>query len=289
MAAIRTILVTGATGQQGGAVARRLLAKGQNVRLLTRSPEKAKELMGRGAEVARGDFENPESLKEAITGVDGVFLMGTPFDRGPEAEVRQGKAVVTACWKAGESPHIVYSSVCGANLGTGIPHFESKARVESYLKETGQTCTILRPVWFMENFSSPWLYPSIERGVLATPIRPERRLQMVALSDIGEFASEAFLRPKEFIGKEIDLAGDELAMEDIALQISCAMNREVRYEQIPEEKAESAVGRDFAQMYRWFNRQGYQVDIDELQNRWEIPLTRFSRWLGRSQLYRKAA
>jgi uncharacterized protein YbjT (DUF2867 family) len=141
----------------------------------------------------------------------------------------------------------------------------------------------------MENFSSPWLYPSIEKGVLATPIRPERMLQMIALSDIGEFAAQAFLRPKEFIGKEIDLAGDELTMEDISLQISCAMNREVRYAQIPEEKAEAAVGRDFAQMYRWFNRQGYQVDIEELQNHWEIPLTRFSRWLGRSQLYRKAA
>lgn len=289
MAAKKTILVTGATGQQGGAVARCLLARGQNVRLLTRSPEKAKELTGKGAVVVGGDFENPESLKEAVTGVDGVFLMGTPFDGGPEAEVRQGKAVVTACWKAGGSPHIVYSSVCGANLVTGIPHFESKARVESYLKETGQTCTILRPVWFMENFSSPWLYPSIEKGVLSTPIRPERRLQMIALSDIGEFASEAFLRPKEFIGQEIDLAGDELTMEDIVLQISCAMNREIRYEQIPEEKAESAVGRDFALMYRWFNRQGYQVDIEELQNRWRIPLTRFSRWLGRSHLYRKAA
>jgi uncharacterized protein YbjT (DUF2867 family) len=289
MAAKRTILVTGATGQQGGAVARCLLAKGQNVRLLTRSPEKAKELTGKGAIIARGDFESPESLKDAVSGVDGVFLMGTPFDRGLEAEIRQGKAVITACWKFGRSPHIVYSSVCGANLGTGIPHFESKARVESYLKETGQTCTILRPVWFMENFSSPWLYPSVERGVLSTPVRPDRSLQMIALADIGEFASEAFLRPEEFIGKEIDLAGDELTMGDIALQISCAMNREIRYEQIPDEKAESTVGRDFALMYRWFNRQGYQVDIEELQNRWEIPLTRFSRWLGRSALYRKAA
>jgi uncharacterized protein YbjT (DUF2867 family) len=239
--------------------------------------------------VARGDFEDQSSLKEAVRGVDGVFLMGTPFDRGPEAEVRQGKAMVTACWKYGGSPHIVYSSVCGANQGTGIPHFESKARVESYLKETGQSCTILRPVWFMENFSSPWLYPSIERGVLATPVRSERILQMIALRDIGEFASEAFLRPKEFIGADIDIAGDELTMEDITLQISCAMNREVRYETIPDDKAEAAVGGDFALMYRWFNRHGYQVDIEELQNRWEIPLTRFSRWLGRSMLYRKAA
>jgi uncharacterized protein YbjT (DUF2867 family) len=288
MAATRTILVTGATGQQGGAVVRSLLARGQKVRVMTRSPEKARELAQKGAEVVRGDFENRDSLKEAVRGANGVFLMGTPFEKGPEAEIEQGKAIVLACWKFG-APHIVYSSVCAANLGTGIPHFESKARVESFLRESGQPCTVLRPVWFMENFSSPWLYPSIEKGVLCTPVRPERTLQMIALGDIGEFAAEAFLRPKEFIDKEIDLAGDERTMEDIALEMSCAMNREIRYETIPEGKAEASVGRDFALMYRWFNRRGYQVDIEALRNRWGIRLTSFPRWLGRSALYRKAA
>ena len=288
MAGSKTILVTGATGQQGGAVARSLLAKGQKVRMLTRSPEKARELAAKGAEVARGDFEDPESLKEALKGADGVFLVGTPFEKGPEAEVEQGKAMLVACWKMG-TPHLVYTSVCAANRNTGIPHFESKARVEYYIRQTGQECTILRPVWFMENFASPWLYPSIEKGVLGTPVLPDRNLQMIALDDIGEFASEAFLRPKEFLGQEIDLAGDELTMDDITLQISCAMNRPVRYEPIPEEKAESAVGNDFALMYRWFNREGYQVNIEELKKRWGIRLTSFSRWLGKSMLYKKAA
>jgi uncharacterized protein YbjT (DUF2867 family) len=241
-----------------------------------------------GAEVMRGDFEDRDSLKEALQGVDGVFLMGTPFEKGPDAEAEQGKSLVMACWKFG-APHLVYSSECAANTGTGIPHFESKAKVEYYIRQTGQPCTILRPVWFMENFSSPWLAPSIEKGVLSTPILPDRKLQMIALADIGEFASEAFLRPKEFIEKEIDLAGDELTMADITLQISCATNRPIRYETIPDEKSEEAVGHDFAQMYRWFNRQGYQVDIDELKNRWGIRLTSFSRWLGRSMLYKKAA
>ena len=284
----QTILVTGATGQQGGAVARCLLDKGKKIRVLTRSPEKAKELSDRGAEVVRGDFEDTESIKEAIQGVAGVFLVGTPFEKGPQAEIEQGKTVVLTCWKLG-TPHVVYSSVCAANRNTGIPHFESKARVESFLRQTGQECTILRPVWFMENFTSPWLNPSIEKGVLSMPVLPGRKLQMIALGDIGEFASEAFLRPKEFIGEEIDLAGDELTMEEIALQISCASNRKIRYEPIPEEKAEAAVGEDFASMYRWFNREGYNVDIEALKNRWEIRLTSFSRWLGRSMLYKKAA
>ena len=284
----QTILVTGATGQQGGAVARCLLDKGKKIRVLTRSPEKAKELSDRGAEVVRGDFEDTESIKEAIQGVAGVFLVGTPFEKGPQAEIEQGKTVVLTCWKLG-TPHVVYSSVCAANRNTGIPHFESKARVESFLRQTGQECTILRPVWFMENFTSPWLNPSIEKGVLSMPVLPGRKLQMIALGDIGEFASEAFLRPKEFIGEEIDLAGDELTMEEIALQISCASNRKIRYEPIPEEKAEAAVGEDFASMYRWFNREGYNVDIEALKNRWGLRLTSFSRWLGRSMLYKKAA
>lgn len=288
MAGSKTILVTGATGQQGGVVARSLLAKGQKVRVLARSPEKARELAATGAEVVRGDFEDPESLKEALKGAEGVFLMGTPFEKGPESEIEQGKAMLVACWKMG-TPHLVYSSVCAANRNTGIPHFESKARVEYYIRQTGQECTILRPVWFMENFASPWLYPSIEKGVLSTPVLPDRKLQMIALDDIGEFASEAFLRPKEFLGQEIDLAGDGLTMEDIALQISCAMDRPIRYEALPEEKAESAVGHDFALMYRWFNREGYQVDIEELKKRWGIRLTSFSRWLGKSTLYKKAA
>ncbi len=288
MAGSKTILVTGATGQQGGVVARSLLAKGQKVRVLTRSPGKAKELANSGAEVLPGDFEDRKSLKDAIRGTDGVFLMGTPFEKGPEAEAEQGKSMVMACWKYG-APHLVYSSVCAANLGTGIPHFESKALVESYIRQTAQPCTVLRPVWFMENFSSPWLAPSIEKGVLSTPVLPDRKFQMIALADIGEFASEAFLRPKEFIGQEIDLAGDELTMSDIALQIACAMNRPVRYETIPEDKAEAAVGHDFAVMYRWFNRVGYQVDIEALKKQWGIALTSFSRWLGRSMLYKKAA
>lgn len=284
----RKFLVTGATGQQGGAVARCLLRKGRSVRVMTRSPEKAHELAGLGAEVVRGDFEDRESLHECLRDVGGVFLVGTPFEKGVRAEIEQGEAAVLACWRFG-TPHVVYSSVCGADRNTGIPHFESKALVERSLREVGQPCTILRPVWFMENFESPWLLPSIQDGVLATPLDPDRNLQMVSLSDIAEFASAALMQPERFIGKAIDLAGDEWTMTDIALQISCAMNRPVRYERIPDDKVEAAVGHDFALMYRWLNRQGYDVNIQRLRDEHGIPLTSFSKYLGRSGLYRRAA
>ena len=288
MAARRTILVTGATGQQGGAVARALLGKGQNVRVMTRRPDKTQDLQRLGAEVVRGDFDDPESLKAALRGIQGVFIMSTFAEKGIEAETEQGEAVVLQCWKAG-IPHVVYTSVCAAEKNTGIPHFESKARVERAIVEVDQPATILRPVWFMENFEAPWLRPSIDQGVLRTPLLPDRKLQMIALADIGEFASEAFLRPADYIGKKIDLAGDALTLPEVAARISRALNRPIRYEVLPDEKAEAAVGPDFAAMYRWFNREGYKVDIEALRKTYRIPLTSFDRYLSRSRLYHKAA
>src|SRR5512144_2827202 len=129
MATRRTILVTGATGQQGGAVARSLLGKGQNVRVMTRRPDRVHDLARLGAEGVRGDFDDHEGMKDILRGVQGVFVMGTFAEKGVEREAEQGRAMMLECWKAG-IPHVVYSSVCCADKRTGIPHFESKARVE---------------------------------------------------------------------------------------------------------------------------------------------------------------
>lgn len=288
MAGRMTILVTGATGLQGGAVARTLLSRGETVRVLTRFPQKAQELAALGAEVVRGDFEERDSLQKACRGADAVFLVATHIEKGVKAEVAHAESVISVCRRLG-NPHIVYSSVCGADRKTGIPHFESKMRIEKFLKDSGRVYTILRPVWFMQNFESQWLFPFVQKGVLSTPILRRRKLQMLDVRDIGEFASAALLRTKEFAGKEIDLAGDEMTMEDIALNLSEALGHEVRYKQIPEDKAAEAVGRDMSLMYRWFNTEGPGVDIEALRKRYGIPLTTFKEYLRRSTAYRKAA
>jgi uncharacterized protein YbjT (DUF2867 family) len=290
MAGRKTILVTGGTGRQGGAVARSLLARGQNARILTRFPdrERARDLRNLVAEVVEGDFDDPDSLKPAVRGTDGVFLMGTPFEKGVRAEIAHGRAMVLACWKFGV-PHIVYSSIAGANREAGIPHFESKHRIEDYIRQAEPPHTILRPVWFMENFGSPMLFPAIERGVLSTPLAPDTKLQMVSLADLGEFAAEAFLKPKAFLGEEIDLAGDEMTLEEIANAVSEVQGRPVRYRAIPAGRVRSAVGRDFALMYRWIEERGFGVDIEALKERREIPLTSFRDYLFRSGLAWKAA
>ncbi|OGP79742.1 MAG: hypothetical protein A2Z13_03815 [Deltaproteobacteria bacterium RBG_16_64_85] len=288
MASRKTILVTGATGRQGGAVARCLLSKGQKVRIMTRTPEKAREWGKAGAEVVRGAFDDYRSLEEAVKGVQGVFLMGTPFEADPGTEVDQGRSMVYACQEAGV-PHLVYSSVCGADKDTAIPHFDSKFEIEEYIRETGLPSTILRPVFFMENFESPWMRPSLEDGELSLPLSPQTNLQMICVNDIGEFAAEAFLDPERFLGEEIDLAGDERRIMIALSEISCTMNHPIRYERMPEEKAEEILGYDLAEMYRWLDEVGYDVDIERLRGRYWIRLTPFSRYLGKSGLYRKAA
>lgn len=272
----KPILVTGATGQQGGAVARALLAKGQQVRVMTRHPEKAASLAKAGAEVVPGDLTNQADLQMALRGIHGVFAMSTPFELGMEAEVRQGTMLADAAKQAGIAQY-VYTSVGSAHRNTGIPHFESKWRVEQYIRQIGLPATILRPVWFMENFTT-FAKPSAE-GVLTLPMKPARKLAMVAVKDIGEFGAAAFLRPKEFLGQAIDLAGDDLTMPEIVARLTHAMGRPIRFQEFPMEQAEAAMGHDLTVMFRWFNEVGYAIDIPELKRMFQMPLTTFAEWI----------
>ncbi|HEY6262645.1 MAG TPA: NmrA/HSCARG family protein [Nitrospiraceae bacterium] len=270
------ILVTGATGQQGGAVARALLGKGQRVRVMTRHPEKATSLAKAGAEIVQGDLTDHASLQTVLRGVHGVFAMSTPFEAGMEAEVRQGIMLADAA-KQADIAHYVYTSVGSAHRNTGIPHFESKWKVEQHIRQIGLPATILRPVFFMENFTT-FARPSAD-GVLMLPMNPHRKLAMVALKDIGEFGAAAILRPKEFLGQAIDLAGDSLTMSETATLLTQAMGRLIRFQEFPMDQAEAAMGHDLATMFRWFNEVGYAIDIPALKQKFQIPLTTFADWL----------
>lgn len=288
MGSRNTILVTGATGWQGGAVARCLLERGLKVRIMTRSPGGTREWKKPYVEVVRGDFDDYRTLQKAVRGIRCVFLMGTPYEYGPEREVDQCRSMVYACMEEGV-PQIVYTSVCGANRDTGIPHFDSKYDVEEYVRESGLTYTILRPVSFMENFESPGVRNSLEDGVLSLPLSPETNLQMICVDDIGEFAAGAIRNPGVFDGKEIDLAGDEREIRDAVAEISCAMNHPVRYEQMSREEALERLGYDVAVMYEWLDDVGHNVDIKGLKGLYGMRFTSFSRFLGRSDMFRKAA
>jgi uncharacterized protein YbjT (DUF2867 family) len=286
MGTIETILVTGATGKQGGAVAHCLLRRGAAVRILTRNRAKGTEWGKAGAEIAVGDLTDRASLDAALRGVKGVFLVTTPFERGMEDEVRQGRTMADAA-KAAGAEHLVYTSVGSADRKTGIPHFETKWAVEQHLRKIRIPSTILRPVFFMENFASPWMLPAIQQGTLVFPLPPDRKLQMIALQDIGAFGAAAFLRPKEFIGEVIELAGDALTLPEALEILSRTMGKPIRYAQLPDDQLESALGHDFAVMFRWFIRTGYSADIPALRTRWGIPLTRFQEVIAKASWARE--
>ena len=272
----KLILVTGATGQQGGAVARALINQGQKIRVMTRHPEKAAGLSKVGAEVVKGDLTNEANVQAALRGIYGVFAMSTPFEAGMEAEVRQGVLLADAAKEAGVA-HYIYTSAGSAHRHTGIPHIESKWEVEQHIAKIGLPATILRPVFFMENFTT-YSKPSPE-GVLTMPMRSDRKLAMVAVRDIGQFGAAAFSRPKDFLGEAIDLAGDELTIPEAAALLTNATGRSIRFQESSLDQVEAAMGRDLATMFRWFNDVGYAIDVPGLTQKFGIPLTSFPEWV----------
>ncbi len=266
---------------------RSLLRQGQKVRALTRNPSKLEGLKSLGADVVIGDSTDRSSLEKAFQGIKKIYLVTTPFEKGMESEIAQGIAVADSAKAAGVD-HLVLSSVASADKHTGIPHFETKWKIEQHIKSLGIPATVIRPVFFMDNFASPWMLPAIQKGKLALPLKPDRKLQMVSVKDIGEFVAAAFLHPRKFMGQTIELAGDELTIIEALDILSKSRSHKIQYELIPDERAESSVGHDMALMFRWFNETGYQVNISALQNRWEIPLTKF-RDFAAAPVLRKAA
>jgi len=261
----RLVLVTGSTGNQGGAVAGSLLDRGFSVRALTRDPDKpkARNLGERGAEVVRGDLDDRSSVDQALEGVYGVFSVQNSWETGYDREVRQGVMLADAAKTAGVA-HFVYSSVGSAYRETGIPHFDSKREIEEHVRGSGLPYTILRPVFFMQNWEM--MRDPILDGTLAQPLDPDKPLQQVNIEDLGAFAAIAFENPDGWIGREVDLAGDEPTMPDAAEAFSRVTGREVSYYQVPWDQFREQVGEEYAVMYEWFNEVGYEADIGALRS-----------------------
>jgi uncharacterized protein YbjT (DUF2867 family) len=274
-----TVLVTGATGQQGSPLTRLLLEKGHTVRAMTRKPEgdAAVALRDLGAEIVHGDLEDRSSLDAAVTGVDTVYGIVTPYEAGMEAETRQGINLVEAAHAAGIG-HFVYSSVGSADQKTGIPHFESKARIEERIHELGMPHTIIRPVFFMENISSPMFGSGLKDGVLAMAMPASRPLQHVNMHDLSRFAAMVVDTPERFLGRDIDVASDDVTGEHAAAVISEQIGRPVSYVETPIEALRS-FNEDFALMFEWFDRVGYRADIAGLRSEYpEVEWQTFDQW-----------
>jgi uncharacterized protein YbjT (DUF2867 family) len=276
----KPIAVVGATGLQGGATVRALLGANAPVRALARrtDSERARALSELGADLVAADLDDPDGLRAAFTGVDGIFAMTTPgYELRVDLEVTHGHAIADAA-AAASVPHVVYSSVGGAERHTGIPHFDSKRDIEEYLVARGLSTTFVRPVFFMDNFAQ-FITPTMEDGTLLVrlPLPAGIPLQMITAEDVGAVAAAAALDPDRVAGGSIEIAGDELTGEQIAEAYQHRYDVPARYEPLPIE----VLGGDADQraMFEWLaHRPAWQADF--AATRALAPRTKtFEQWL----------
>jgi len=272
----KDILVLGGTGRQGGAVAKELLKHGEyNVRLFVRDTnnEKAKKLEKKGATLVKGDFMSKESLTEAMKGAYGVFSVQNYWETGKEKEIEAGLNVIQAAKEVGGIRHFIYSSVCCADKNTGLPHFDSKCQIEQHLVKSGLPYTILRPVYFMENYLTPKILEGIKNGIFYSHLKADTKLQLIAVRDIGKFALYVFHYPDKFKGQPIEIAADELTQNEIAQILNC----KYQYCDINQ------LDKDEQNMYKWFETDGYHANIPELR-KMIGELKDFKTWAQRKKL-----
>ena len=275
------VLVAGATGRQGGAVVRHMLPKGWKLRALTRNPKSyaARQLAEKGVELVQGDLDDPASLERAARGIYGIYSVQDFWTVGAKREVQQGKNLADVAKKAGVE-HFVYSSAGGAERNSGITHFETKWSVEKHIRSLGLPTTVFRPAAFMETYHILEVEVGLLKGKLADPIRGDRPYQTIATDDIGGFVALAFDRPKEFIGLELEIAGSELTNHQTAAVFSRVLNRPVKFQKLPMPIVRLFLGKEFYEMFHWFNTAGFQANIPELRRKYpEVHLHSLEEWL----------
>jgi uncharacterized protein YbjT (DUF2867 family) len=275
----RTILITGVTGQQGGAVAQALQGSGFHLRGLTRKPdsERAAALARQGVDVVKGDLDDEATLRRALADTWGVFSVQNTLEAGVEREEAQGKRLATLAHEAGVE-HFVYTSVGSADKRTGIPHFDNKWRIEETVRNLRfPSYVILRPVFFMENLLAPF---SLQGSTLAWALGPDTKLQMIAVDDIGWFGARAFTDAAALSGREIDIAGEVRTMPEAAEIMTEALGRPIVFLQTPIEQVRQ-YSKETAVMLEWFERVGYGADIAGLEREFGHALTKLPDWARR--------
>ncbi len=280
------ILVTGATGNQGGAVARHLLSDGWKVRALVRNPSSApaSALAQSGIEVVAGDLDDRPSVESAMQNAYGVFsvqLTEMPGQPGftTEDEIRQGILLADLA-KSHDVKHLVYTSVAGAERDAKIKQWESKWAIEKHIRAISLPATILRPVAFMENFLMP--QNGVAVGKLLYFFPADLRTQVIAVDDIGAFTALVFRERAEYIGQAIELGADSVRFSQIAEAFGRTLDRPIEYSQIPLQVLEQqhpdlakwiVAGMEFAA------RDGWRANIPDLRRR--LPrLKSLEQWLA---------
>ncbi len=256
-----TILVFGATGAQGGSVARNLLSRGKfNVRVITRKPDSdvANALRALGAEIVPGDLDDPASLDAALEGVYGVFGVTNFWEHFDKEEIH-GRNLVNAVAKAGVK-HFIFSTLPHIAKATGgalkSPHFDLKAEHEDLARELGIPSTFVHVPFYYENFLAFFPPRPAGDGTYAFGF-PQGNTPLAAISveDVGKLVAPMFEDPAKYIGKVVKLAGDEIPPAQYADAMSRATGKTVKYNYVPRETF-AALGfpgaEDLADMFEYY-------------------------------------
>ncbi len=267
----KIFFVTGGSGKQGGAVARNLALQGFTVKALTRNPTSAnaQDLHKLNIQLVKGDLNNVDTYREHLKDVDGIFSVQT-FENGIENEIKQGTELATLA-KEFNVKHFLYSSVVGAHLNTGVPHLDSKFKIENHIRQLGLNFTIIRPTSFYENFLIPQVKSGILKGKLTQPINRDTIQQYISTEDVGKASVKIFQNREMYLGKTIPLAAEQLSTHEVAELFSTVLGKKIEYQKLPVLITRIFMGKNLYKMFKWVNeKSSFQKEDVELSRK-EFP------------------
>ena len=253
------------------------MSKKQKVRVLVRNPnaEASKKLLDDGADIATGNLDDEESIYAALEDIDGAFLVTTPFS-GIQTEINQGKTFVKAA-KRRNLKHLVFSSIDGAERKSKVPHFESKFEIEKAIIEAEIPHTILRTTAFCANFPKRSSIISFLAFGLFDSALNGKKLQFISVDDIGHVSADVLVKPSDHLGKIIQLAGDELTINDVQEAYGRVQGYKPWKVWLPSLTLR-LLPNDFRLMFEWFYHSGFEVDINKLKSEFTY-VKSFEEWL----------
>jgi len=278
----KQIFVTGITGNQGSAVARHLIDSGHKVTGLTRdaNSEKAQHLKNQGVNIVEGNLNDSTTYQSEMKKSDAIFFVQSLQRKN--SEIQQGKKFIDTV-TSNNIKHLVYSSVLGADLNTGVPHFDSKYEIEKYIRSSNINYTILRPASFYENYLIPQVADSIKKGKCISPLNKTCKQQMIGVDDIGKIAAQVISTPEKYLSKTLSIATYENQIGNLPQLFSEAINKHVQYKKLPGFIVRLAMGNSLHKMFKYLNQNDFCVinNIQEVRDEFCIN-SDFKNWVNQN-------
>lgn len=283
--AVGKVLLIGVTGGTGSNAVKGFLEQNVNdLRAITRKIDLERPSLARlhhsGVELVEADLDDESSLEAAFAGVSAVYCHATAPDsaKPDRKEITRAEQIAQVAKQASIS-HFVYNSAGGVDRNSGIPHIEQKHQVEQILKQAALPTTMLRACLFMEEFWKPYTRPSILKGSFPFAVQPDKPLHLITTKDMGRVAAQVMKHRSQYVGQEIELAGDVLTPKQMAEAFSRVQERPVAYKEIPPWIFLLLFRKSLFDLIQWYRKQGYQADVLRLREAFPELLTTFDQFL----------